>query len=132
MLHCHMEVDGLFHRSWSSENTLRSERLYPNISQRSPFDNIEVVQSPESRSHRQLDHLSQQSGRYPTDELCSRATLRLILNDYLDLVYPLIPVVHIPTFISRLHSERDVHDEDFLCLLVCRLCVDYQSLTTPV
>ena len=85
------------------------------------------MQSPESRSHRQLDHLSQQSGRYSTDELCSRATLRLILNDYLDLVYPLIPVVHIPTFISRLHSKRDVHDEDFLCLLVC-LCALTVSL----
>ena len=111
----------------SSRNPLKPEGLHQNVYQRGLFDNDRSVQSPESCSNRQLIDPSHQSGRYPTDELCPRATLRLILNDYLDLVYLLIPVVHIPTFVSQLQSNRDIHDKDFSCLLLC-LCALTVSL----
>lgn len=56
--------------------------------------------------------------RFPTDELCSRALLNIIINDYLDLIYPLVPVVHRPSFRADLASDRDCKDPDFLCLVI--------------
>lgn len=59
-----------------------------------------------------------QQHTYPTDELCSRPLLLLILNDYLDLIYPLVPVVHRPTFRASLAAARDVDDAEFLALII--------------
>jgi hypothetical protein len=58
---------------------------------------------------------------YPTDVLCPRDLMRLILNDYLVYVYPLVPVVHRPSFEADLRRDRDLQDEEFLILLIC-LC----------
>ncbi|POR35637.1 Uncharacterized protein TPAR_04157, partial [Tolypocladium paradoxum] len=55
--------------------------------------------------------------RFPTDELCPRALLNVMMTDYLDLIYPLIPVVHRPTFRADLAAIRDFADPDFLALL---------------
>lgn len=55
---------------------------------------------------------------FPTDELCSRALLHVILNDYLDLIYPLIPVIHRPSFRASLASNKDVDDPEFLALII--------------
>lgn len=62
---------------------------------------------------------------FPTDELCSRALINILMADYLDLVYPLVPVVHRPNFRHDLASNRDVSDPDFFALLVslCALTV---------
>lgn len=62
---------------------------------------------------------------FPTDELCSRALIRTLMADYLDLVYPLVPVVHRPSFRHDLSRNRDVADPDFFALLVslCALTV---------
>lgn len=62
---------------------------------------------------------------FPTDELCSRALINILMADYLDLVYPLVPVVHRPNFRHDLASNRDVADPDFFALLVslCALTV---------
>lgn len=62
---------------------------------------------------------------FPTDELCSRALINTLMADYLDLVYPLVPVVHRPSFRRDLAANRDVSDPDFFALLVslCALTV---------
>jgi hypothetical protein len=54
-----------------------------------------------------------------TDALCSRELLLVIINDYLTWIYPLVPVVHRPSFRSNLEQSRDLHDSDFLCLIFC-------------
>lgn len=63
------------------------------------------------------------------------------MADYLDLVYPLVPVVHRPNFRHDLASNRDVTDPDFFALLVslCALTVgllpsrfrDYRAAVDP-
>lgn len=58
------------------------------------------------------------SPRLPTDELCSRRVLNIIMGDYLDLIYPLVPVVHRPTFRAHLSTHRDVTDTEFLEILL--------------
>ncbi|KAH6971585.1 hypothetical protein BKA56DRAFT_120134 [Ilyonectria sp. MPI-CAGE-AT-0026] len=56
--------------------------------------------------------------RFPTDELCSRPLLNIIMNDYLDLIYPLVPVIHRPSFRADLASNRDLTDPDFLSIVI--------------
>ncbi|KAH6695132.1 hypothetical protein F5X68DRAFT_272596 [Plectosphaerella plurivora] len=55
---------------------------------------------------------------YPTDELCSRPLILTILADYTDRIYPVVPVVHIPTFRRNLNTTRDATDVDFRSLIV--------------
>ena len=43
------------------------------------------------------------------------------MEDYLDHLYPVIPVVHRPSFRHSLHQNRDLHDKQFLGLLLA-LC----------
>lgn len=51
---------------------------------------------------------------YPTDTLCPRALLLEMLQDYLMYLYPLIPVVHRPSFRRDLLQCRDAQDDVFL------------------
>ncbi|KAG9195801.1 beta-glucosidase [Alternaria panax] len=62
-----------------------------------------------------------QQGAFRTDSICSRALLRIMVDDYLLCIYPLIPVVHRPSFFFALNEDRDNNDEDFLGLLVAVL-----------
>ncbi|KAF4331918.1 hypothetical protein FBEOM_14302 [Fusarium beomiforme] len=64
---------------------------------------------------------------YATDILFPRDLVRFILNDYATYVYPLIPVIHRPTFELDLDSNRDMHDLDFLALIIS-LCAVTVSL----
>ena len=41
-----------------------------------------------------------------------------MVDDYLLCIYPLIPVVHRPSFCFALHEDRDNDDDDFLGLLI--------------
>lgn len=60
------------------------------------------------------------------------------MQDYLDHLYALIPVVHRPTFIADLKNRRDERDPVFLALTYCicalvtttmpRKCGNYQQL----
>ena len=79
---------------------------------------------------------------YSTDGLCNRQLFDRILRDYLDLVYPLIPVVHKPSFLKDLSQAKDTFDPDFLSLVVA-LCAttvgllprkfhEYRSSSTPL
>lgn len=40
------------------------------------------------------------------------------MSDYLDHLYPLIPVVHRPTFRADLEKGKDLCDNDFLALML--------------
>ena len=55
---------------------------------------------------------------YTTDHLCHRALLLSIMEDYLELLYPVIPVLHRPSFRKDLDMERDSHDIVFRSLLI--------------
>jgi len=63
-------------------------------------------------------HVSPPPDAYSTDVLCCRTTLDLILQDWLDFLYPLYPVVHIPTFRAQLTTGRERIDVVFLSLLI--------------
>ena len=60
---------------------------------------------------------------YQTDAVCSRELFRRIMSDYLELLYPVVPVVHRPSFTRDLDRGRDSHDSDFFLLLlgICAL-----------
>ncbi|KAF3806636.1 hypothetical protein GCG54_00004268 [Colletotrichum gloeosporioides] len=96
----------------------------PRVSQaRSPYDTSHAVLSgPSPRTgvaaaaHTESPSISGQG--FPTDEVCSRALINIMMADYLDLVYPLVPVVHRPTFRHDLASNRDLTDRDFFALLM--------------
>lgn len=93
---------------------------------------ISESQSPNDAFHRS----------HPTDGLCDRQLFDRILHDYLDLVYPLIPVIHRPSFLKDVSQARDSFDADFLGLVVA-LCAttvgllprkfhEYRSSSTPL
>lgn len=60
---------------------------------------------------------------YQTDAVCSRELLRRILSDYFELIYPVVPLVHRPSFRRDLDQDRDSRDSDFFLLLlgICAL-----------
>lgn len=60
---------------------------------------------------------------FQTDALCSRELIRRIMSDYLELLYPVVPVIHRPSFKEDLDRERDSHNSDFFLLLlgICAL-----------
>ncbi|CAK7206712.1 hypothetical protein SEUCBS139899_009517 [Sporothrix eucalyptigena] len=82
--------------------------------------------SPDTYHHGYLGHQHlPQIPVYPTDGLCARPLVRLIIDDFLRLVYPLIPVVHRPTFRRDFAQDRDVDNTVFLSLLlaICSVTV---------
>jgi hypothetical protein len=48
--------------------------------------------------------------------LCSPSTWDLLNQDFLTYVYPLIPAVHTPTFLSSLEAHRTIPHGPFACL----------------
>ena len=54
-------------------------------------------------------------------DFCSLRTFHTMLQAYLDLVYPLIPICHIPTLLSDVHSGRGDQDPVF-CILLISMC----------
>ncbi|KAH7128544.1 hypothetical protein B0J11DRAFT_273589 [Dendryphion nanum] len=52
-------------------------------------------------------------------DLCSQSILDIILDDYVHLVYPFIPVIHCPTFAEDRLAQRHLHDEVFLGFIMC-------------
>jgi hypothetical protein len=64
------------------------------------------------------------------------------MEDYLNIIYPLIPVVHRPSFRQALQEDRDCDDSCFLGLILAITAVviatlpsrfqHYRSLSTPL
>lgn len=55
--------------------------------------------------------------------ICSFAVFDALMQDYMAIIYPLVPVVHRPTFRNDLRNQRHMHDEVFksFCLAICAL-----------
>ncbi|KAF5639685.1 hypothetical protein F52700_4067 [Fusarium sp. NRRL 52700] len=56
--------------------------------------------------------------QFQTDDICPRGLFMTIMTDYIDHIYPLVPVVHLPTFRADLATNKDVSDLDTLLLFV--------------
>jgi hypothetical protein len=54
----------------------------------------------------------------PLVGLCSRTLLKRMMHDYLRYLYPLVPVVHRPSFLRDLSGDRDLEDKEFLVVLL--------------
>ncbi|KAF4335656.1 beta-glucosidase [Fusarium beomiforme] len=89
------------------------------------FESSPNVPSP-SRPfiHGPVAHLGQsENGNYygtqfQTDEICPRSLFMTIMTDYVHHIYPLVPVVHLPTFRTDLTTNKDTGDLDTLLLFV--------------
>ncbi|PVI06081.1 hypothetical protein DM02DRAFT_610044 [Periconia macrospinosa] len=64
-------------------------------------------------------------GDLALEHLCSRATFLSIIEDYLQLVYPVLPLVHRPTFHASVQNNAYASDPAFfrLCLAICAVTV---------
>lgn len=51
-------------------------------------------------------------------DFCPRVVMDAMIKEYRDTLYPLIPVVHLPSFESDLQRERQGHDPVFLMILI--------------
>lgn len=62
---------------------------------------------------------------YATDVLFPRDLVQFVLQDYVTYVYPVVPVIHIPTFKDNLSREHDSENQDFLSLVfsLCALTI---------
>lgn len=56
---------------------------------------------------------------FSTDSICSKYTFDTMIHDWLELVYPLVPIVHRPTFRQQLEAHRETSDPIFFSLLSC-------------
>jgi hypothetical protein len=65
-----------------------------------------------------FNHVSSVDPKFPTDKICHRSLYHRMMQDYLDLLYPLVPVVHRPSFLLDLKNDRDTFDSGFLALVV--------------
>ncbi|GAB1198745.1 hypothetical protein APSETT444_008074 [Aspergillus pseudonomiae] len=83
-----------------------------------------------------------QHTKYPTDDLWERTCFKLIMEDYIDHLYPLLPIVHRPSFRRALREDRDREDSGFLGLVLAIAAVvvatlpsrfqQYRSLSPPL
>ena len=55
---------------------------------------------------------------YATDALCSRDMALWMLDDFVTRLYPLIPVIHRPTFRRSIATNQDNADPDLLGLII--------------
>jgi hypothetical protein len=64
-------------------------------------------------------------GDLSIEHLCTPAVFRAIIDDYLDFVYPLLPLVHHPSFRTLVEANAYAVDAAFLrlCLAVCAVTV---------
>lgn len=49
-------------------------------------------------------------------QFCSTIVFEAIMNDYIDKIYPVMPLVHVPSFRSDLHNNRQENDAGFFAL----------------
>ncbi|KAF2795946.1 hypothetical protein K505DRAFT_301266 [Melanomma pulvis-pyrius CBS 109.77] len=78
---------------------------------------------PVARRH--TTPLSLPIGDLTIEHLCPRDTFLVIIEDYLDMVYPLLPLIHRPSFRALLDANAYATDPAFfrLCLALCAVAV---------
>ncbi|KAJ4138465.1 hypothetical protein NW768_002299 [Fusarium equiseti] len=98
-----------------------SPQFIPNASRANERTAFDTDVSVHSASPSMQDSLQ----GHATDVLFHRDLVRFILQDYITYVYPLIPVIHIPTFQTKFSQEHDAQNQDFLALIIsmCALTV---------
>jgi hypothetical protein len=55
---------------------------------------------------------------FRTDSVCDRQVLHALIADFMQHLYPIIPVFHSPSFLQSLHTARDADDPHFFGLLL--------------
>jgi hypothetical protein len=88
----------------------------PATDRSSRHDDFSGVRSDElsSRSSRAISRPHPGS---PIVSLCSKELMDIALRDYLRLLYPMIPIIHIPSFLRHVESGRQLTDAPFSSLL---------------
>jgi hypothetical protein len=81
-----------------------------------------IVQTPQSPARISSMGVADYQPLLSTDCICSRQSFDSIMRDYLQLIYPLVPVVHLPTFLKDLENHREQSDPTFLVFLAA-ICV---------
>ena len=59
-----------------------------------------------------------EDGSFDTSVICSRRLFDRIMNDYIHILQPITPVVHIPTFRADLQRQRQSFDATFFSLTI--------------
>ncbi|KAL5617953.1 hypothetical protein FOVSG1_000175 [Fusarium oxysporum f. sp. vasinfectum] len=112
---------------YEEEDTLHEEVPTPlgNSHPTLAFGSSPNAASPSRPSiHNHVAHFNQPQNvelfehQFQTDEICPRSLFMTIMADYIDHIYPLVPVVHLPTFRNDLASNKDITDLDTLLLFV--------------
>lgn len=69
--------------------------------------------------------IGEASNHVRIEHLMPLMVFRIVINHYLDFMYPVLPVVHVPTFQRRLSARDYEHDPIFLrlCLSICAVTV---------
>lgn len=64
-------------------------------------------------------------GYLSIEHLCSRHVFSILITDYLEMVYPLLPLIHRPTFLAQLSAQSYMSDPAFfrLCIALCAVTV---------
>ncbi|VZH95110.1 unnamed protein product [Fusarium fujikuroi] len=90
-------------QSYTSRNAPSPSRppIHSHVAHFNPSQNVEL-----------FEH------QFQTDEICPRSLFMTIMTDYIDHLYPLVPVVHLPRFRADLGTNKDLTDLDTLLLLV--------------
>ncbi|PWY75365.1 beta-glucosidase [Aspergillus heteromorphus CBS 117.55] len=70
------------------------------------------------------------TNKHPTDELWDRSLFGVIMQDYLDYIYPLVPIVHRPSFRQALRENRDRDDQGFRALVIAIAAVVVATMPT--
>lgn len=85
----------------------------------------EDVRSNISRPSTQTVATPSSTTSHATDALCSRELVLLMVDDFVTCLYPLIPIIHRPTFRRSLATNQDDEDIDLrgLILAMCAAVV---------
>lgn len=72
--------------------------------------------------------------QYRSDDLCSRDLFKIIMQDYLEYLYPMVPIVHRSSFREALLEDQDREDEDFcaVTLAIAALVVATLASRFPI
>jgi hypothetical protein len=62
------------------------------------------------------------------DTFCSKAVVDFLVSNFLGRMYPLVPVVHIPSFTNDLKNNRQSYDLKFFFLLISMLAATICAL----
>lgn len=62
------------------------------------------------------------------DTFCPRPIIGFLVQNFMDHIYPITPVVHKPTFLANLNDHRQLHDPTFFSVLISVLGVTVCTL----